>query len=103
MLSHTAKLLPLLAIGMLASAGSSQSKSGHEISRKTAETAPLVLSVEEGERRVRKWSGSFQTSRLRPTLLPLDGRKVSSPVAFYVDVASSISAAVFRGSSHIGK
>lgn len=30
----------------------------HEISRATADTMPLVLALDEGERRVRKWAGS---------------------------------------------
>ena len=56
---NTAKLLPPLVIALLASVSTSQSQSPHhEISRKTAETAPLVLRLNEGERRVRKWSGS---------------------------------------------
>jgi quercetin dioxygenase-like cupin family protein len=59
MLSSKAKLSLALVIALLATAGSSQSNSAHhETSRKTPATVPLVLSLEEGERRVRKWSGS---------------------------------------------
>ena len=57
--SITAKVLPSLLLALVASASPTQSQTPHhEISRKTAETQPLVLSLDEGERRVRRWSGS---------------------------------------------
>lgn len=48
-------------LGLILAAGTSSStetQGHHEISRKSAETVPLVLALNEGERRVRKWSGS---------------------------------------------
>lgn len=51
-----ASVLLALTLGSVASSGIS-AQTHHEISRKTAETVPLVLNLDEGERRVRKWAG----------------------------------------------
>ena len=59
MLMSPMKSSVLLALTLAAGASSGTARqTHHEISRKTAGTAPLVLALDEGERRVRRWAGS---------------------------------------------
>ena len=52
-------LAGMIAVGVMATGSTSATqRAHHEVSRKTAETVPLVLTLDEGERRVRKWAGS---------------------------------------------
>lgn len=59
MFERSIKQSVLLALTVCGATGSSSANQRqHEISRKTGATMPLVLSFNEGERRVRKWAGS---------------------------------------------